>query len=190
MPAAPIAEAFEGDGLDPDRALNPVCGPVFHDDGIRAAILQMWLQTLRYGPLDPLLHDAFMQAFLGGLLTKAKARTSTLSNKLTPKEIERIVDYCMQNLDHGVRVVELGQLVGMSEAHFTRSFRRSTGQSPYQFVLRLRLSRACSLLRDQNLSLAEVAYTCGFSSQSHLTDLFRVRVGVSPAQYRSELLGT
>lgn len=188
MPAAPIADALEEDGLNPDSALGPLYGPVFHDDAIRAAILQMWLQTLRHGPLDPLLHDALMQTFLGSLLTKAKARSVTLSNRLTPKEVERVMDYCMQHLDHGVRVAELGELVGMSEAHFTRSFRRSTGHSPYQFVLRLRLSRACSLLQDRNLSLAEVAYACGFSSQSHLTDLFRVRVGVSPAQYRSELL--
>lgn len=189
MPVEPVASYLEEDGHDPKAALTPLYGSIFYDDGVRSTILRMWRQALRGDHHDALLHDALLEAFLSSLLANADTRPIRLSNKLTDAELGRITEYCVEYLDDELRVERLGRLVGMSEAHFTRSFRRTTGESPYQFVLRLRLSQACELLVHPEVPIAEIAYSCGFSSQSHLTDLFRARIGVSPAQYRFDLLG-
>ena len=75
-------------------------------------------------------------------------------------------------------------LVGMSEYSFNRAFRARTNLSPYQWVLERRLNSAERLIRSSAMSLAEVAFAVGISSQSHMTSFFKKRVGVTPAQLR------
>lgn len=55
----------------------------------------------------------------------------------------------------------------------------------HQFLLDKRVEQAAALLTNSSLSIAEIAYACGFSSQSHMTTVFGKRVGVPPAQYRT-----
>ncbi|WP_250564893.1 helix-turn-helix transcriptional regulator [Adonisia turfae] len=57
------------------------------------------------------------------------------------------------------------------------------GCSPYQYVLRCRVERAKRLLLQRKLSIADVALTVGFSSQSHLTQHFRRHVGTTPKRF-------
>ena len=77
---------------------------------------------------------------------------------------------------------------GMSPFHFSRLFKKSTGKSPYQFVLQRRIERAKKLLRNSTRSLADVGGELGFSHQSHFTSAFRKQVGATPGAYRKEVL--
>jgi AraC family transcriptional regulator len=64
-------------------------------------------------------------------------------------------------------------------------FKASTGSSPHQYILQCRLERAKQLLRDPSLSLSQVGLRCGFADQSHMTNVFRRFVGVTPSKYRA-----
>lgn len=68
----------------------------------------------------------------------------------------------------------------MSPYHFARTFKHVTGVAPHQYVLKVRLERAKSLLLRGNLSIAEVAHKVGFFDQSHFTRYFKRLVGVTP----------
>jgi AraC family transcriptional regulator len=63
-------------------------------------------------------------------------------------------------------------------------FRASTGFTPHQYVLDLRLRRAQERLKESGTSIIDVAVSCGFSSQSHMTSLFRQRLEMTPATFR------
>jgi AraC family transcriptional regulator len=78
----------------------------------------------------------------------------------------------------------LAAVMGYSPDHFARLFKRDFGITPYQYVLNRRVERAKSLLRARGLSIAEVAMTCGFSTQAHLSSAFKARVGTTPGAYR------
>ncbi|MEM7641848.1 MAG: helix-turn-helix transcriptional regulator, partial [Pseudomonadota bacterium] len=64
---------------------------------------------------------------------------------------------------------------------------QATGLSPHQFLLRRRIARAKDMLRTSVMPLAEIAVATGFSSQSHMTDVFRQKVGTTPGKYRAEI---
>jgi AraC family transcriptional regulator len=85
---------------------------------------------------------------------------------------------------------EMAQSVGLSTAHFARMFRRSTGETPHQFVLRQRLVRAKAMLRAADARVLDVAVACGFKTQQHFAQVFRSVWGVSPSEYRQELAGS
>jgi AraC family transcriptional regulator len=75
-------------------------------------------------------------------------------------------------------------VAGRSPWHFARAFKAEIGQSPHQYLLQRRIDRARDLLAHSKASLIDVSMKCGFASQSHMCDVFRERLGVSPSQYR------
>jgi AraC family transcriptional regulator len=67
-------------------------------------------------------------------------------------------------------------------------FRKSTGETPHQFVLRQRIERAKQMLRAPEGRVLDVAVACGFKSQQHFARVFRQLCGASPTEYRREFL--
>jgi AraC family transcriptional regulator len=89
-------------------------------------------------------------------------------------------------LDGSISLSQLSEVARMSVFHFARSFKQSTGVAPHAYVLRRRIERACVLLGDARLTIAEVAQQCGFSQQSHFAQTFRRFLGKTPRAYRAE----
>jgi AraC-like DNA-binding protein len=102
---------------------------------------------------------------------------------LAPWQERRAKEMIAANLD-GVPVKELARECGLSRAHFSRAFRRSVGVAPHNWLIEQRIVLSKKKLRDDRLSLADVAAECGFSDQSHLTRVFKQTVGVSPGVWR------
>jgi len=69
-------------------------------------------------------------------------------------------------------------------------FRKSTGQTPHQFVLRQKLERAKAMLRAPDARVLDVAVACGFKTQPALCTGLSWRLGVSPTEYRQDLVGS
>jgi AraC family transcriptional regulator len=101
--------------------------------------------------------------------------------------LRRVRDYVASNLDKDLRLADLAALSGTSPHYFAELFRQSTGMSPHRFVLDRRIGRAKELLRNQALSVVDVAVQTGFTSQSHFTKVFRRIAGPTPSQYRAGL---
>jgi AraC family transcriptional regulator len=103
---------------------------------------------------------------------------------LTPAQQRRALDFIETRLALDFELADLARAVGVSAYHFIRCFKDSFGISPYQFVMKKRLDRAVELVRTTHLSLAEVALSCGFSDQSHMTRALKKGLGVTPGAIR------
>jgi AraC family transcriptional regulator len=88
------------------------------------------------------------------------------------------------NLDTDLSLDCLARESGYSRYHFLRMFRTATGRTPHQYVLDLRLQRAQDCLKKKEASIIDVAIACGFSSQSHMTTVFRRHLEMTPAEFR------
>ena len=89
---------------------------------------------------------------------------------------------------HGVSVAVMAEEAGLSPFHFAREFRRTTGQSPWGYVVSRRLARAVELMARSEAPLDLVARDVGFAHASHLTNRMRESMGCSPTQVRRHLL--
>jgi AraC-like DNA-binding protein len=83
----------------------------------------------------------------------------------------------------------LARAAHVSSRHFSRSFRRTFGETPYQYLLTRRIERARHLLRTTDLRIAEICLAVGFTSVGSFTTTFRRHLGVSPSAYRREKAG-
>jgi AraC family transcriptional regulator len=104
--------------------------------------------------------------------------------------LRRIKELVQAKMEDDLSLDEMAQSVGLSTAHFARMFRKSTGQSPHQFVLRQRIERAKAMLRAPDARVLDVAVACGFKTQQHFAQVFRDVCGVSPTEYRHDYIGS
>ncbi|MBO6514966.1 MAG: AraC family transcriptional regulator [Bacteroidia bacterium] len=99
--------------------------------------------------------------------------------------INKALEYIDQHLDEEINVSKLANISGFSLYHFHRIFKANVRESPYDFLLRLRLEKAIFLLKyRRQLSIAEVGYESGFSSPENFSRLFKERYEVTPGTYR------
>jgi AraC family transcriptional regulator len=105
---------------------------------------------------------------------------------LAPAQLRQVRNYIEDYLGEDLGLAELAALSGLSTHHFGQAFKASTGVTPHQYVIERRIHRARELLIGDDRSIAEIAASVGFSSQSHLTVNFRKQTGFTPGLYRRE----
>ena len=89
--------------------------------------------------------------------------------------------------DGRLPIKEVARECHLSVSHFSRAFRHSMGVAPHSWLLTRRVEAAKEKLRDDRLTLSDVALACGFADQSHLTRVFTRIVGISPGVWRRAL---
>jgi len=96
----------------------------------------------------------------------------------------KVRDYIDSHITNRLLAADLGALVGLSEAHFIRCFKRAFGVPPHAFVLRRRLQLAARYMLETEAPLSDIAVQCGFADQAHMGNRFREATGLSPAAWR------
>jgi AraC family transcriptional regulator len=182
------------EAFDTDPAVFALRPLVHAQDMEIGLIAQMLLRELGDEPMDG---HFYAESLANVLAVHLVSKYSNLSKKLMlprgglPKHLLiRTVDYLEAHLDEGASLEQLGDMTGYSIWHFSRLFKRSTGLSPHQYLIELRLERAKHLLASTEANIADVAQQVGLADQSHLARLFRAHVGVTPAKYRHDFLPT
>ncbi|MEL6465978.1 MAG: AraC family transcriptional regulator [Pseudomonadota bacterium] len=117
------------------------------------------------------------------------ALTGSARSSLSHREISRVVDYIETRLGSRITLADLSELCGISQFRFMRAFKAETGFNPHQYVMERRVARSKTLLQEGDTPIADIAYDIGFSSQAHMTDVFRKRVGATPGQFRRIMRG-
>jgi AraC family transcriptional regulator len=101
-------------------------------------------------------------------------------------QIRRIRLYIEEHLDEPLHLEVLSAIVKLSVTHFSRSFKRSLGETPHSYVTGRRLEHARHLMLTTNDSLSDIALACGFADQAHFSRSFRQGVKQSPAAWRRQ----
>jgi len=133
------------------------------------------------------IEQALAIALVHGYAVRDRA-VRTSRGGLGPGRLRRVNEFIHAKIEDELTLSDMAQSVGLSTAHFSEMFRKSTGETPHQFVLRYRMERAKEMLRAPETRILDVALACGFKTQQHFARVFRWNCGFSPTEYRRQLL--
>ena|SRR5215469_1556411 len=162
------------------------------DARVSALVAALNAERVAGFPSGRLFLDSIEQALAIALVDRYAVRdrvVRTYQGGLGPARLRRVKEFIHAQIEDELTLSDMAQSVGLSAAHFSEMFRKSTGKTPHQFVLRCRTERAKEILRKEELRVLDVAVACGFKTQQHFARVFRQLCGVSPTEYRREFLG-
>ena len=137
-----------------------------------------------FGANDPASHFGAMQQLYGILQFLSNA----IDKKYIPHSQKQIllpaIEYMEQNYnDPDIHNESLALLSGISVVYFRKCFKNVYGMAPMQYIHNLRMNKAKSLLLCDDISIAEVAESTGYSNRYHFSKMFKLYTGVSPRDY-------
>jgi AraC family transcriptional regulator len=170
----------------PRRADSPWAPGTIHMDSTLAHLLEV-LAPLVDNEDDRLFADQILNAMavhLAQTYVGNNIRVRYKRQGLQPWQLRRVTTLMTERIADTMSLDELAGTCGISQNHFGRMFRESTGQSPFRWLLQQRIEKAKSLLETTDLNISHVALSVGFANQSHFTHYFSKAVGLTPAIYR------
>jgi AraC family transcriptional regulator len=114
-------------------------------------------------------------------------QTVKTNGGLSKRKLKHVLEYIEDNLGSDLSLGEIAGVAGLSISHCKVLFRQSLGLPVHQYLIRRRVERAVVLLRQDKLSISQVALESGFSHQSHLAMHMRRLLGVSPKELKHTL---
>ncbi len=126
---------------------------------------------------------SFVEVALSMQATKTATQDSA-SRKLTNREWSTIESYICKNIHRNITVSCLSKAIDLAQSAFVRAFRAKTSLTPYQYILRHRVSTARDLILNTPLSLVDVALQSGFADQAHMTSTFTRLTDTTPGRLR------
>jgi AraC family transcriptional regulator len=178
-----------GDGMAGEVELRNM--PKLADTRVGALLAAVNAERIAGFPNGRLFLDSVEQALAVTLVNGYAARhrpLRTYRGGLGAARVRRIRELVHAKIEDELTLQELAESVGLSTAHFSQMFHKSTGETPHQFVLRQRVERAKEMLTSAETRVLDVAVACGFKTQQHFARVFRRMCGASPTEYRSESL--
>lgn len=182
---AALAAACDGAGGE----VELISAPIPADSRLTALVAAVNAERIAGFPSGPLFLDSIEQAVAVALVERYAVRPRLrlpYRGGLGPSRLRRIRELVHAKMEGELTLHEMAQSVGLSRAHFAQMFRKSTGETPHQFILRHKVERAKQMLRAAEARVLDVALACGFKSQQHFARVFRRLCGASPSEYRQE----
>jgi AraC-like DNA-binding protein len=102
------------------------------------------------------------------------------------ERINRAFDYLMRELTGDVRLSEIARQLEMSEPGFSRFFKRNTGHGFIDLMRKFRVQRACRLLLQSEMSVADICFEVGYANLSNFNRHFRIEMQQTPSEYRRQ----
>jgi AraC family transcriptional regulator len=149
-------------------------------------IIPKYLQSiLKNFTGEELMQEALISCHIQRMLAELLMMSST--NKVMPNNsvIMDSIAYIESHFPRKLTLEEIAKEAGVSHFHFSRIFKKETGYSPYEYILKTRLSFAKKLLKETNKTVKQVAFECGFNSEANFIFMFHKHVDMTPGEFRN-----
>lgn len=104
----------------------------------------------------------------------------------TNKRLQEILRYLQENYSKKITLQEIADQINLSKSECARFFKKITGETIFEYLLKLRIEKSIELLKNTDKTITEIAYETGFTSQSYYDQRFRKMKGLSPLKYRKK----
>jgi AraC-like DNA-binding protein len=100
---------------------------------------------------------------------------------------KKVIEHLNTAYDREISVEEMARIAGLSQAWFSTTFKKETGVAASEYLIEIRIIKACELLNQTRKSVSEICYAVGFKDQSHFTKVFKRIMGMTPLDYRKDI---
>jgi AraC family transcriptional regulator len=161
--------------------------PQFLDEDITQSGIQL-LEALQCELGSQVMFESFARIFLTKLILKYGLQASEykFSKSFTARHYKQVLDYIAVNYGNNILLEDMAAKADLSPSHFSRLFKQTIGQSPYQFLTSYRIEQAKKMLDNPNILMVDIAIGCGFSDQAHFSRVFKKIESTTPKQYRKK----
>jgi AraC family transcriptional regulator len=140
-------------------------------------------------PIGKIFGESAAVMLAARLLQQHSIRIAKLASDehgLSSYTLRQVLAYIRSHLSEDLSLIDLAQVSGMSPYYFLRLFKQSMHVTPRQYIIQMRIDLAKELLRSGELSIADIALQCGFTNQSHFTNVFRQITKTTPKTYQRD----
>ncbi|MGL6343081.1 MAG: helix-turn-helix transcriptional regulator [Waterburya sp.] len=161
--------------------------PQFFDEDITQSGIQL-LEALQCDLGSQVMFESFARIFLTKLILKygLQAAEYEFSKSFTARHYKQVLNYVAVNYGSNILLEDMAAQASLSASHFSRLFKQTIGQSPYQFLMVYRIEQAKKMLNNPRKLMVDIAFSCGFSDQAHFSRVFKKIEGLTPKQYRKK----
>ena len=159
--------------------------PQFFDEDITQSGIQL-KESLQCDLGSQVMFESYARIFLTKLILKygLQQEEYDFSKSFTARHYKQVLDYIAVNYGNNILLEDMAARASLSPSHFSRLFKQTIGQSPYQFLMAYRIEQAKKMLDCPNKLMVDIAIGCGFADQAHFSRVFKKLEGVTPKQYR------
>lgn len=143
-------------------------------------------EMMDYGEAFPIMLESICIQIVFQLLRDLGSDPEANKRRLSKdnKYINKAIQFMQEYYSADISIDDICNLIYLSPCHFKRVFKDCTGQTPYQYLMGIRLMKAKEILRESDSSIEEVARLCGFVNSGHFSTVFKRNTGMSPSEYR------
>jgi AraC-like DNA-binding protein len=128
-----------------------------------------------------ILHDL---AVSGDYHTLSSSHYSHIETPVTSRRIQKLKDYIDAHYQEEIRIEFLSDMIGMTPNALSRFFKQRTNRSVSNYINEVRIGHAANLLVDSTMTIAEIAYRCGFNTISNFNRIFKNVKEITPKEFR------
>ena len=135
---------------------------------------------------SPIRLVGLAMVLLDELIQTSKTKITAGNKRLRDFYIKEALGYIEANFQKDISVEDIADASGLNRSYFGRLFKEVFGQTPQQFLIHYRMTKAAELLKASRISIAKIGSSVGYENQLHFSRAFKNSFGISPSEYRKK----
>jgi len=163
---------------------HPIFTPKEYNDDNSIKDNLMFLLNNPNAPDSAILGHLYL--FFYALLENSSFNNIKSTSNLQEFYVREAINYIEKNYNNNISVEDIAKWCNLDRSYFGKVFKNSMKTTPQEFLIKYRLSKACEMLKEGNISIKEISELTGYQNQFHFSRAFKEVYNVSPRQWRNQ----
>ncbi len=168
----------------PDIFHSPEDNPVIHNDRYLHTIIDLMTEEYELPDYDYKDEAIYAYTNLLNIITGRALQSTEMVKRKENPVLRRAVIYMHENFNRDISVNDVADSVNLSKYYFLHLFKESMGQTPMNYLKKIRLNNAVEMIEKSEYSITDIASKCGFSSVNYFDRVFKEYTNTTPFQYK------
>lgn len=174
-----------------ERANLSIEQPIFNynlEDSELEACFDSMIEARKLQKSRDLMYKSLLYALLSHLVENCTDESVVSKNIGTEHYVRRAMEFVYMNYSRKTSIEEMAQFVGLDRKYFSKVFKEIIKVTPQEFLINYRIEKACELMKDHNLSIANIARSVGYDDPLLFSKIFKKLKKMSPREFDKQIL--